>query len=68
MQTWRIREPVMWLSEEISGNRKTYGMNTIGGLRRDISPDLGRKMLDVLEEVGTGVAAPCATRSSGTAR
>ena len=25
MQTWRIREPVMWLCEEISGNRKTYG-------------------------------------------
>jgi Ni,Fe-hydrogenase III large subunit len=51
MQTWRIREPVMWLSEEISGNRKTYGMNTIGGLRRDIPPDLASKVLDVLAEV-----------------
>ena len=51
MQTWRIREPVMWLSEEISGNRKTYGMNTIGGLRRDISPDLAGKILEVLAEV-----------------
>jgi Ni,Fe-hydrogenase III large subunit/Ni,Fe-hydrogenase III component G len=51
MQTWRIREPVMWLAEEISGNRKTYGMNTIGGLRRDISPDLAGKILEVLAEV-----------------
>jgi formate hydrogenlyase subunit 5 len=51
MQTWRIREPVMWLSEEISGNRKTYGMNTIGGLRRDLSPEIARKALDVLVDV-----------------
>jgi Ni,Fe-hydrogenase III large subunit len=51
MQTWRIREPVMWLSEEISGNRKTYGMNTIGGLRRDIPAGLARKALDVLADV-----------------
>ncbi len=40
MQTWRIREPVMWLCEEISGNRKTYGMNTVGGVRRDLPPPL----------------------------
>jgi Ni,Fe-hydrogenase III large subunit/Ni,Fe-hydrogenase III component G len=51
MQTWRIREPVMWLSEEISGNRKTYGMNTIGGLRRDIPAGLAKKALDVLADV-----------------
>jgi Ni,Fe-hydrogenase III large subunit/Ni,Fe-hydrogenase III component G len=51
MQTWRIREPVMWLAEEISGNRKTYGMNTVGGLRRDISAALARKTLDVLDGV-----------------
>ncbi len=51
MQTWRIREPVMWLAEAISGNRKTYGMNTIGGLRRDLAPDLAAKALDVLAEV-----------------
>jgi Ni,Fe-hydrogenase III large subunit len=41
----------MWLSEEISGNRKTYGMNTIGGLRRDFPPELARKALDVLVDV-----------------
>ncbi|MEW6365835.1 MAG: NADH-quinone oxidoreductase subunit C [Acidobacteriota bacterium] len=51
MQTWRIREPVMWLCEEISGNRKTYGMNTIGGLRRDITGAVKPKILDVLKAV-----------------
>jgi len=51
MQTWRIREPVMWLCEEISGNRKTYGMNTIGGVRRDISEEIKPKLLDVLAAI-----------------
>jgi Ni,Fe-hydrogenase III large subunit/Ni,Fe-hydrogenase III component G len=51
MQTWRIREPVMWLCEEISGNRKTYGMNTIGGLRRDLPDAFRPKLLETLAEV-----------------
>jgi len=51
MQSWRIREPIMWLSEEISGNRKTYGMNCVGGLRRDITPELADKVRKALEPV-----------------
>lgn len=51
MQTWRIREPVMWLCEAISGNRKTYGMNTIGGVRRDLPADLRPELLDTLATV-----------------
>lgn len=51
MQTWRIREPVMWLCEEISGNRKTYGMNTVGGLRRDLPNQIKPKLLQTLAEV-----------------
>jgi len=57
MQTWRIREPVMWLCEEISGNRKTYGMNTVGGLRRDIPNHLKPKLLEILAEVGKEATA-----------
>jgi len=57
MQTWRIREPVMWLTEEISGNRKTYGMNTVGGVRRDINADQVPRILAVVEEVAKEVAA-----------
>lgn len=51
MQTWRIREPVMWICEEISGNRKTYGMNTIGGLRRDFPNHLKPKLIEILAQV-----------------
>ncbi|HMA52994.1 MAG TPA: NADH-quinone oxidoreductase subunit C [Acidobacteriota bacterium] len=40
MQAWRIREKVMWLAERITGNRKTYGMVLIGGVRRDITPEI----------------------------
>jgi Ni,Fe-hydrogenase III large subunit/Ni,Fe-hydrogenase III component G len=51
MQTWRIREPVMWLCEEISGNRKTYGMNTLGGLRRDLPNQIKPQLLETLAQV-----------------
>ena len=51
MQAWRIREPVMWLCETISGNRKTYGMNTVGGLRRDLPDELRPRLLETLAGV-----------------
>ncbi|WFO74612.1 NADH-quinone oxidoreductase subunit C [Desulfurococcaceae archaeon MEX13E-LK6-19] len=35
MHSWRIREKVMWLAEKLTGNRKTYGINLVGGVRRD---------------------------------
>jgi len=53
MYVWRDREIVMDLLAKISGNRVNYGMNTIGGVRRDISPGLYPEILkamDVLEE------------------
>ena len=51
MQAWRIREPVMWLCEQISGSRKNYGMNLVGGVRRDIPPELHPKIEEVLTSV-----------------
>jgi len=51
MQAWRIREPVMWLCEEMTGNRKTYGMNLIGGVRRDITADQYPKILEVISKI-----------------
>jgi membrane-bound hydrogenase subunit alpha len=53
MYTWRDREVVMDLLAELSGNRVNYGINTIGGVRRDISPEQKAQILkgvDVLEE------------------
>ncbi|HEX3000519.1 MAG TPA: nickel-dependent hydrogenase large subunit, partial [Armatimonadota bacterium] len=51
MQSWRIREQLMWLTEQITGNRKTYGMNLVGGVRRDITPDLQQKIKEVLAKI-----------------
>ncbi len=54
MQTWRMREPVMWLMEKITGNRKTFGMNVVGGVRRDIPRESHEEILRVLGEVEAG--------------
>ncbi len=51
MQAWRIREPVMWLCEKITGNRKLLGMNLIGGVRRDIPHEIHAELLEVLARV-----------------
>jgi len=53
MYIWRDRERVMDLIEEITGNRVTSAINTIGGVRRDIKPetcDRCLKAMDYLEE------------------
>jgi membrane-bound hydrogenase subunit alpha len=53
MYSWRDREVVMDLLAMISGNRVHYGMNTIGGVRRDISTEQVKQILtavDILEE------------------
>lgn len=61
MQSFRIREPIMWMAEKITGNRKTYALCLVGGVRHDITPDLKtelRTVLDKLEaEWRTAVAA-----------
>lgn len=48
MYTWRDREAVMDLLAELTGNRVNYGMNTIGGVRRDITPEQGQQVLKVI--------------------
>jgi NADH-quinone oxidoreductase subunit D len=53
MYTWRDREPVMDLLAMLTGNRVNYGINTIGGVRRDVTPEQLAQVLaaiDVLEE------------------
>lgn len=51
MQTWRIREPVMWLCERITGNRKAYDITLVGGVRRDIPKDRHGDVLEVLKNI-----------------
>jgi Ni,Fe-hydrogenase III large subunit/Ni,Fe-hydrogenase III component G len=60
MQSWRIREPIMWIAEKITGNRKTYSLCLVGGVRYDINYDTRnelRRVLDNLEAEWTAVVA-----------
>jgi Ni,Fe-hydrogenase III large subunit/Ni,Fe-hydrogenase III component G len=51
MQAWRVREQIMWLGEKITGNRKTYGMIVIGGVRRDLTPELCEDLLKAIGNI-----------------
>ncbi|HWI60586.1 MAG TPA: NADH-quinone oxidoreductase subunit C [Symbiobacteriaceae bacterium] len=51
MMSWRVREPVMMAAEALTGNRKTYGMVRVGGVRRDISVDGAALLADALTQV-----------------
>ncbi len=51
MHTWRIRELVMYIAELLTGSRKTYGINLIGGVRKDINEDKVNKVLETLDLV-----------------
>lgn len=53
MQAWRIREPVMWLTEYLTGNRKTYGMNKVGGVARDLPSDAMERIIPVIDKIET---------------
>lgn len=53
MVSWRDREIVMDLLEIITGNRVNYGMNTFGGVRKDMNQeeiDETLKGIKILEE------------------
>ena len=52
MWAWRYREPVMDILELVTGSRIHYANNRIGGVRRDVPPDLYpeiRKAVDSLK-------------------
>jgi len=49
--TWRDREIIMDILEEISGNRVNYAMHAIGGVRRDISTEQVAKIIPKLKKL-----------------
>lgn len=49
MHMWRIREKIMYLSEYLTGSRKTYGINLIGGVRKDINEEKKSKIMETLD-------------------
>ncbi len=53
MYSWRDREIVMDILALLTGNRVNYGINTIGGVKRDISKEHSKEILkavNILEE------------------
>jgi membrane-bound hydrogenase subunit alpha len=51
MYTWRDREQVMILLANLTGNRVNYGMNTVGGVRRDFAPESLPGILEVVSSL-----------------
>jgi Ni,Fe-hydrogenase III large subunit len=51
MQIWRVREHVLDIMEKTSGSRIMMGTCCIGGVRRDIPPDLQTEILHTLDRV-----------------
>lgn len=71
MSVWKDRELVMDILERLTGNRVNYGMNTIGGVRRDIDlaeADEVLTALDVLEERTSYYIKVCTEEQSIIAR
>ena len=59
MQSFRMREPIMWIAEKLTGNRKTYSLCVVGGVRWDITSELKKELqgvLDTLEKEWVKVA------------
>ena len=57
MHFFRIREKAMDLAEMLTGARKTYGLNLIGGVRRDILAEQKMTTIATLHELRTEVSA-----------
>src|SRR3990172_6143305 len=51
MHFFRVREKAMKMAELLTGSRKTYGVNLIGGLRRDILKEQRLTTLKLLGEL-----------------
>jgi NADH-quinone oxidoreductase subunit D len=49
MYSWRDREVVMDILAMLTGNRVNYGINKIGGVRRDISEEQKEQILKAVE-------------------
>lgn len=51
MHAWRIREKVMVLAELLTGSRKTYGIDLVGGVKKDIDKDKIPKIRETLNQL-----------------
>jgi len=49
MYSWRDREIVMDILADLTGNRVNYGINTYGGVKRDVPKEMLKKILDAMD-------------------
>jgi ech hydrogenase subunit E len=56
MYSWRDREAIMDMLENLSGNRVNYSVNVIGGVKVDITPKLRDEILQGLDPFEKRVA------------
>ena len=54
-ECWRIREHILDLHEMTTGGRLIFSVNTVGGVLKDLTPEMLRKILDTLDEVARDV-------------
>ena len=66
---WRIREQVLDLFSLTAGNRVILGVISLGGVRRDIPPEMAASVREGLDGVERGLAelAPFVAGNEGTA-
>jgi NADH-quinone oxidoreductase subunit D len=50
MWAWKYRELVLDIFEAVTGNRQSYAMNAIGGVRRDLKKEHISKILKTMDE------------------
>ena len=50
-QAWRIRERLLDLLETITGGRVIFSINKIGGVMKDITPDMQKAILSELDTI-----------------
>ncbi|MEM3547116.1 MAG: nickel-dependent hydrogenase large subunit [Candidatus Bathyarchaeia archaeon] len=51
MYTWTVREKVLDIFEEVTGNRILHSMNIIGGVRWDLTDKMMEKLAKTMDEV-----------------
>jgi len=51
MFTWHVREKILDLFEKITGNRIHHAMNTIGGVRWDLTPQMSEEINAYMKEI-----------------
>ncbi len=51
MYAWKDREIVMDILEMVTGNRINYGMNTLGGVRRDVTQEITERILEAVDQL-----------------